>query len=155
MLILTFLYSGRRRYGEAVPMQGYGVFSFARYFGDDETDFPIDYGPPGHLDKINGDALLPGMQKLEARPPARETPNAVVHEGAWMDAIAEGKEEHKEAKDELGENTGADEETNVVDNAQRKKKRKKKLKKKKRGNQEEPKACKSTNSEGAKNNNTK
>ena len=48
------------RYGQANSMQGHGVFSFARYYGNNEVEFPIRYGAPEDVDKLRGDLLLPG-----------------------------------------------------------------------------------------------
>ena len=82
-------------------MQGYGVFSFARYFGEDETDFPIDYGPPAHLDKIEGDLLLPGQ--VVQQPPAvddSDTPVATKFGGVGLSSIAEEGDGEEEDEDE-------------------------------------------------------
>ena len=47
-------------------MQGYGVFSFARYYGNSEIDFPIKYGPAEYVDKLEGDLLLPAGAAVAA-----------------------------------------------------------------------------------------
>ena len=69
------------------------------------------------------------MHKPEAQPPAPDTPNAVLYEGARLDAIAEGQEEQHEEKDGLDRKTG-EEETNEAATTRTKKKQKKKSKKK-------------------------
>ena len=75
-------------------MQGYGVFSFARYFGEDETDFPIDYGPVAHLDKIEGDLLLPGQLTQHAHPvDDSDTPVETMLGGVGLSSIAEQRDE--------------------------------------------------------------